>query len=195
LSVTTESERPATPSSAEHLSEGLGRALDVVDTVVVASMTALFETYEVDVPEPKTLLSAPMPSVQLVGIIGFSSDEFSGSLTLALPSNVLEHTLPTPNASTADWVAELSNQLLGRIKNQMLKYQQVIEMSLPVAVAGHQLRLPAGNNQITRYYVSASQLGGLFVRLDMALSTDVRFEENEGGVSDDCISEGDLMLF
>jgi CheY-specific phosphatase CheX len=169
-------------------------AVSLVDGLAQDATAALFDTYGVTVEQDGPVAAKGLQATPLVSIIGFSSNALSGSLILALPQAVAERTLPVAGASLADWSGELANQLLGRLKNQLLKYQIVINMSLPVVVCGDALKLLATARQITRYYSFSSELGKVFIRLDMEMDSTLmlvpRDDEARG-----CIDEGELLLF
>ncbi|MDP9034972.1 MAG: hypothetical protein M3O50_09200 [Myxococcota bacterium] len=87
------------------------------------------------------------------GIIDFSGEALSGSVVLLSAFKFFAASLssetksPLRVQSAADWIRvrdvsmELTNQLLGRIKNQLCKYGIVVEPSLPRAVSGYPLRV------------------------------------------------------
>lgn len=181
-------------TSLADLTEDVMQAVSLVDGLAQDATAALFDTYGVKVVQDGPTAAKSLQSVPLLSVIGFSSDVLSGSLVLALPHSVAERTLPVAGVSLGDWSGELANQLLGRLKNQLLKYKVVLNMSLPVVLSGDGLRLLATKHQITRYYSFSSDAGKVVIRLDMEMSPDFRFtadEDAESGVVD----EGELLLF
>ena len=170
-------------------------AVSLVDGLVQDATRALFATYGVKFDLDGTQVAKILKSVEFLGMIGFSSHSLSGSLLLALPLNVLERSLPTPGGSPADWCGELANQLLGRLKNQLLKYEVVINPSLPVVVSGEGMCLPASTRQITRYFSFSSECGKIFVRLEMAISSALELERQDDRHREGSIDEGELLLF
>ncbi len=87
------------------------------------------------------------------GIIDFSGEAMNGSVVLLSSFEFFAATLASETKpqlrtqSAADWIRvrdasmELSNQLLGRIKNQLCKLGVVVEPTLPRAVSGYPLRV------------------------------------------------------
>src|SRR5690606_38725885 len=57
---------------------------------------------------------------QIIGVIGFTAPDFRGNLALVLSSQLAEAT--QSGSDVIDWVGELTNQLLGRIKNKLTPY-------------------------------------------------------------------------
>lgn len=169
-------------------------AVAVVDALAWDAATALFEAYGVQVERDEPAEFKPI-LVPLVSIIGFTSSAFSGSLVLALPRAVAERTLPVPSASLADWSCELANQLLGRLKNQIAKYQVMINMGLPVVLSGTDITLLATARQVTRHYSLCSQAGSVLIRLDMEMSPGLRLELADGATAASNICEGELLFF
>jgi len=180
----------------QELTEEVMEAVSLVDGLAQEATAALFDTYGLKVEQDGPGGAKGLQSAALVSIIGFSSTAISGSLILALPQAVAERTLPVPGASVSDWSGELANQLLGRLKNQLLKYQVVINMSLPVVLSGDGLKLLATRHQITRYYSFSSEFGKVFIRLDMEMSASLELvEQDESLRGAGAIDEGELLLF
>jgi CheY-specific phosphatase CheX len=83
-----------------------------------------------------------------VATIGFGGESVRGALTFAAPREVLLRTHPlaaqqidAPETELLDWCSEISNQLLGRVKNKLLAYETPIFLSTPSAMHGRQVRL------------------------------------------------------
>jgi CheY-specific phosphatase CheX len=74
-----------------------------------------------------------------IAVIGFGGEALRGFLVLDLPPAVLSRTHPRHShdeADLEDWVGELSNLMLGRIKARLLPYDVVIQLSTPLVVTG-----------------------------------------------------------
>jgi hypothetical protein len=170
-------------------------AISLLDGLVQDSARALFETYGLKLNLDGSPVAKTLQAVELIASIGFSSPVLSGSLLMALPNAVVEHTLPTPDANLADWSGELVNQLLGRLKNQLLHYEVVINLALPVVVSGGDFRLPSKTRRLTRHFSFVCEWGRMFIRTEMELSPHielVRPAVDDGAASFD---EGELLLF
>ncbi len=108
-----------------------------LDSLLVECASALFSAYN----SPLTYRGMPSSESDtfvLSGVIGFAGSDMRGTLLLAMTGGVLEDLSPI-SASTRDWIAELSNQLLGRIKNQLLRFGTEIYATTPSVLRGELL--------------------------------------------------------
>jgi CheY-specific phosphatase CheX len=78
-------------------------------------------------------------SIRLASVIGFTGFELRGSLMLAMSEGALQAALPTKHDLPHHWIAELANQLLGRIKNQLARYEVDVALSTPVVIRGERI--------------------------------------------------------
>ncbi len=109
-----------------------------LDQLVAENCLKLFADYQLEIrAEAPTEELAAEPFL-LCGIIGFTSKYLRGALVLATTREPLERTNPAA-ASHRDWICELSNQLLGRVKNQLLGRGVEIFPSTPIALRGEHL--------------------------------------------------------
>lgn len=184
-----------TPSLMDELAGASSEAVSLVDGLVLDSTRALFESYGVELHRDGSSLAETLPAVQLVCSIGFSSPELSGSLLLAVPDPVLAQTLPTPGANLADWSGELGNQLLGRLKNQLLNYDVAINLALPVVVSGGELSLPARARGLMRHFSFVSEPGRVFIRMAIELSPSAELVRRTGEGETVGMDEGELIFF
>jgi hypothetical protein len=72
------------------------------------------------------------PPLAFHGVIGFSARGLQGQLILGSSIEPLEQSNPARNVPVRDWMGELSNQLLGRIKSQLLLYGVELTVSTPL---------------------------------------------------------------
>jgi len=129
------------------------------------------------------------------GMLGFDGPSFSGMLTLSLPPPVF-HALceASPRSGTttlADWTQELTNQLLGRIKNRLSVFQTNIRSHLPSVLSGvapERLRQRTPSEILYRF---RSLRGDILVTLDAPLGDTVLVYSGSAGVA----HEGDVILF
>jgi CheY-specific phosphatase CheX len=90
--------------------------------------------------------AVPLSSAQwddAVSIIGLGGSRLRGSLVLSVPRDLLARTHPTQGtegADLADWLAELANLLLGRIKALLVAHGVTIELSTPITISAADLR-------------------------------------------------------
>jgi hypothetical protein len=185
----------AAPSAIDELAGASTEAVSLIDGLVLDSTRALFKNYGIELDLDGSSITKTLPSVELISSIGFSSPALSGSLLLAMPSSVLTRTLPTPDANLADWSGELANQLLGRLKNQLLNYEVAINLALPVVVFGAGFSLPAKARPLTRRFSFVSEWGRVFVRTEMELSPSVELVRQTRVGEAAGMDEGELLFF
>jgi CheY-specific phosphatase CheX len=116
---------------------------------MVASVACqeLFGRYGVAVQKADETAAPVSPDFLLCSVIGFTGRDVRGSLVLALTeelsglSNPVSgpHSIAGDRLTQRDWVGELSNQLLGRIKIELLKCGVEIYLNLPAVLLGQHL--------------------------------------------------------
>jgi CheY-specific phosphatase CheX len=83
------------------------------------------------------------PDFLVCSVIGFTGRDLRGTLILALTEDLsgLSNPVAGPANPMAqrDWVGELSNQLLGRIKLDLLRWGLEISLNLPALLLGRHL--------------------------------------------------------
>jgi hypothetical protein len=146
---------------------------------------------------------APGKSQYLAAFIGFGGEKVRGALTVVTPMPLLKRTHPLggdvvlSENDASDWSREFVNQMLGRLKNQLLRRGVVLEISTPQAVLADRLRVvPSPQGQLIKraYAVEALEL---LVFLDFAVAPDVVLRLDDAAAQDveDVPTEGDLLLF
>jgi hypothetical protein len=176
------------------LADASGEGVSLVDGLVQDATRALFETYGVKLNLDGSPVAKVLLDMQIIASIGFSSPVLSGSLLMALPNSLVQRTLPTPDANLEDWSGELANQLLGRLKNQLLHYEVVVNLALPVVITGGDFRLPAKTRRLTRHFSFVSEAGRMCIRTEIELSPNAELVR-QGGESQASFDEGELLLF
>ncbi|HEX3777047.1 MAG TPA: hypothetical protein VHV51_21385 [Polyangiaceae bacterium] len=163
-----------------------------LDRVVAENCLKLFGDYKLEIVagEPGKSLSAQQ--FLLCGIIGFTSRQLRGALVLATTREPLELTNPAASQSHRDWICELANQLLGRVKNQMLRRGVEIFASTPIALKGEHLSPILQQRLIAELFIA----GGGIVCVWMDCEFDPGFELPESAVFEAApVSEGETLLF
>ncbi len=75
----------------------------------------------------------PRP-LQHFGVMAFAGKGLRGRLVLGASNEPLTASNPAKDAPIQAWISELANQLLGRIKSQLLLHALEIDIGTPVAV-------------------------------------------------------------
>jgi CheY-specific phosphatase CheX len=113
---------------------------DQVLELAAQACQTLFSQYGVEVT-PIQRQDAPKVQMLYCGILGFSGDELRGSVVLAATSQTLLDSNPISGGSSRDWIAELVNQFLGKLKLSLLSRNVTISLATPVVLRGEHLSL------------------------------------------------------
>ncbi len=116
--------------------------------MAAAACEELFGRYGVAAHRADETEEPVSPEFFLCSVIGFSGRDLRGTLVLALTEELSGLSNPIAGADAGlatareirrDWVGELSNQLLGQIKLDLLRYGVEIYMNLPAVLHGQHL--------------------------------------------------------
>lgn len=105
------------------------------DGLVQGALVDLFAAYGVAAaPQPRLAPQRVRVLPELSAAVGFtrqSAGGQAGKLTLSLPTAVVESMRPeATGALKVDWVRELANQLMGRLKNRLLPFSVRLMVSV-----------------------------------------------------------------
>ena len=127
----------------------------------------------------------------LSGVIGFVGPEVRGTCLLVASRAPIELSSPkNKQANTRDWIGELTNQLVGRLKRKFLGHNLEIMLTTPVVLSGVHLRPLPRSELAPRVFTTES--GSVMVWVEV---------EAEPGfaigppVSDMAGTEGDILVF
>jgi hypothetical protein len=173
----------------------IGAPGGVVDSIVQGSTVDLFEAYSVAVaPLARTRGGvARRQASEFTGIINFSGKGGAGSLMLGLPMAVLTQMKMDPRLSIkkADWTRELTNQLVGRIKNRLLRFQYDLQAGLPTVLERRLFEQRAPLSESAMFYGFRTLRGEIQVILDGTIDESLFAYSGKIVVP----SEGDVILF
>ena len=141
---------------------------------------------------------------KITAVIGFAGDNFKGALGLTASTKTIVATLPNPvgaliyssetKQSLDDWIAELANQLLGRIKARLIPYGIEAWLSEPVVLRGLHVCISPRLEEGVRNYSFSGKFGLLWVWMDLRASPE--FELNlVPELDENACAPGDIMLF
>jgi hypothetical protein len=109
----------------------------ILDILVQSCTVELFHALGVAVaPRAQSRTgSAPREHFDLVGSVAFSDPKANGTLLLSFEDAVYGLLSPPATSSHAkhDALRELTNQLIGRIKNRLLQFELALRIGLPSA--------------------------------------------------------------
>lgn len=131
----------------------------------------------------------------ITAIIGFAGEGIAGSLALSTSHSCLGGLAKLGKTEMSeDWLGELSNQLLGRMKRRLASHGASFGLSTPVVIAGERLRLSTGaQKEPIAQCALSSDLG----RVQVLLEIDFRdgFALTDESVEDGSLIEGEALLF
>ncbi|QJW96666.1 chemotaxis protein CheX [Frigoriglobus tundricola] len=161
-----------------------------VADLFVTALRELVRHYSGESPE-----IAPEPGfgagAQLAAFVGFSDERVIGSVVLTAAPDVARALSDTHVADAADWLGELGNQLVGRLKNKLVPHDIHVRLSVPVTASGNALGFSALRAEPTRW---AARWTGGTMRALLAVSVAPGLElapTDAAGVAE----EGSLSLF
>ncbi len=151
-----------------------------IEAVVSECCVELFSHYGVAIRPTERSDS----NLAFCAIIGFTGNDMSGSLLVACSREPL--TLAGENVRNIhDWLAELANQMLGRIKNRLLGLGTVIYATTPIILRGEHLA-PLGDQPRSQlFFANGGVLSvwfdvDLLSNLELATTPDVSASVREG---------------
>jgi hypothetical protein len=110
---------------------------DTVNVLAAASCVELFADYGVTLERRRFdwgQSNAPL----LSGVMGFMGGPMRGTCLLACEQAPLTASCP-PGGKPRDWIGELSNQLIGRLKVKLLAYDIDVALTTPIVLQGIRL--------------------------------------------------------
>lgn len=164
---------------------------DACETLLAAVADAsrsLFSTFGVHVAPVGPDVFAG--STEISGVVGFAGPALRGTLVLSTNGAILDRVRAfEPSVPAGDWICELANQLMGRLRNMLVPYGVALEPSTPVCLLG----MPAQGGLEGEVPLFCRFAEGQMIA-DVLLS--VRLESWRWERSDVCaLREGDLQIF
>jgi hypothetical protein len=165
-----------------------------VDIIIQSSTVELLGCYDLSVaPRGRKEIRGYTLDTDLVGIIGFEAPKIAGNLTLSIPLQV--YNLPWARRSSgtnrADWTRELTNQIMGRIKNRLIQFQVKLRTHVPTVLSGVALERHKSRAESGVLYSFGALRGEINLTVDASLTRAVLQYSNASIL----IGEGDSILF
>ena len=101
----------------------------------------------------------PSADKLMCGILGFTGDKLCGSVVMSASPEAVASSNPIGDGATRGWIAELTNQLVGRFKNELFRRGVEVAMSVPVVLTATQLT-PVTQSRPASFVVSKSDQTG-----------------------------------
>src|SRR5262245_15939012 len=187
------------PKSSKQASDAVtaAAARTAIDTILQSSTVELFHSQGIAVaPLRPCPLGDQLRFYDWVGLIHFEAANLSGALTVSIPMAVWSSRAGSAGArvdaeTLADWHQELANQLMGRIKNRLLKFQLVLRPRLPSVLSGAALELHKKRSASEMLYRFRALRGDVLVVVDAPLERAILAYSGDLQIA----SEGELILF
>lgn len=157
-----------------------------IQTLAGAACTELMGAYGVELvpgagwPETDELM--------LSGVMGFVGDAVRGTCVLAAAQQTIMAAAPR-DAAARDWIGELANQLVGRLKAKLLARGATIALSTPLVLKGVKLS-PLPRTDVAPV-VFESPAGRVLVWLEVEVEDSFQLAEPRPLSA----SEGELLVF
>lgn len=158
------------------------------DAIVTTATVELFASSSVKV-QP----ASAMPVLDRVAVIGFGGGGLRGSLGLGVSTALIEKLVGGGTERQDDWLSEMANQLLGRVKNRLLRHGVTITIALPMVLRGLRVEIVGASKELWAYPFDTSD-GALCVWVDVLADPEFVLAP----MSDEALdipSEGELILF
>ena len=127
----------------------------------------------------------------LAAMIGFGAEHLNGSSVLMSDVDAVRALSGFEEIDHLDWLGELNNQVVGRLKNKMVRHSVSVQMSTPVVTSGSSLDFSSKCDHSSRWIVQWEG-GTLTAFLSLNVSPELEFAPPEAeSVSD----EGSLIFF
>jgi CheY-specific phosphatase CheX len=165
------------------------------EQVAAAACEDLFGRYGVAVRKAAEFDDPVSPDFLLCSVIGFTGRDVRGTLMLAVTEDLSGLSNPVPSTgghlTQRDWVGELSNQLLGRIKLDLLRWGVEIHLNLPAVLLGQHLA-PLPRSQLKPLkFALANGAAAVWIEVDVGPGLKLADVEPE----DQGPRAGDALLF
>lgn len=162
-----------------------------IDDLVFDCCQELLSAYSLDV-HPRGRDAFPnAESLAVCGVMGFAGKQMRGSLVMVATREPLEVTNPGGVTSQRDWVCELANQLMGRIKNRLLALDVEILLATPAGLSGD--NLSPGKLRAPQVFAAGS--GYVCVWIDCETSEGFELPTSPPRAVEAAVPEGETLLF
>lgn len=161
---------------------------DALHTLLADKATELFNDYGVTCIARD---AEPLAERQLCGILGFTGDQLCGSVVIAATAPAVACSNPIQDGATRAWVAELTNQLVGRFKNALFRGGIEVAMSVPVVLTATTLA-PMPQDQTKPIFFAVGE-GTMTVWLEFEATAGLELGEPSADAA--MAAEGEAMLF
>jgi hypothetical protein len=167
---------------------------DLIEQCAIESVVGLFLSYDVCLECAESTDRAIVSDLELCGIVGFVGREISGTMLVAATAEPLA-TSNRVAARQRDWMAELANQLFGRLKNRLLRRGLHLLGAPPAVIGGDHLVALTDRSECQPIVLRSPGGGHVCVWLDYAMRDELPFALSDLEPDARIPNEGEVLLF
>lgn len=164
-----------------------------IDDLVAECCADLLSSYRLDASTRSRDDFPAVEALALFGVMGFGGKQMRGSLVLAATREPLEVTNPGGVTSQRDWICELANQLLGRVKNRLLASGVEIMLAIPAGLTGDNLCFIPSKLRAPQVFAAAK--GYVCVWIDCEFAEGFELPASILDAAGTAAPEGETILF
>ena len=165
---------------------------EVVHQSTKDAVYELFDSYGVSIQFSDLSESQQENINGFLGMIGFSGVQIKGNLSVWAATEIIEKT-GNSNFDKTDWIAEIANQILGRIKNKLLRFDVELMMGIPTSIETGNLILNFIQRNVKKYRFTHGDGRQIVILLDTVFE-DILVNESTK-TADEAVEEGETLLF
>lgn len=158
-----------------------------IQTLAASAGAELLKAYDV-VATPSREGWVQNDELLYSGVMGFVGDSLRGTCLLAARATTVLAAAP-PDARPRDWVGELANQLVGRLKSKLLARNVSIAMTTPVVLSG--IRIEPLPRSTIEPAILDTATGKVLIWLEVEVDSAFRLDTERPIAA----TEGDLLVF
>lgn len=164
---------------------------DTLNNLLFTGTLGLFKAYGVQLAEDPA--GAKETANPLTAVVGFHGAAISGTVMLVVDSALLRASVQTRETTEREWIAELANQLLGRVKNRLLAYGVDVAALTPTVLSSVRI-VPNGPRDQRQGITMVANGNRVTVWVDYHVKDAERLAKLARGDAQ-VGREGDLILF
>lgn len=185
------------------MSEPTSPPRTILDRIIAEQTLAQFAATDVALT-PVAHPGTQPAQAELAGMVGFTSESMRGTVMIASTFSLFARSRPAAlrdqpvSAYVArdwlylrDWASELTNQLVGRIKNRLVAFGVSLRVSTPTALSGSALAFATPSSKRTKPLVFTSGSDELWVFFDAIIEPELELSPQGEAAAE----EGELILF
>jgi hypothetical protein len=133
-------------------------------------------------------------------VLGATGEGIRLSSTVSMDAQLLARAHPSglahvPERQVQDWCREINNQLMGRVKNKLLRQGCEVVTGLPVLITGKDVAAVAMPETDHRQYFFTSNFGSMTFTLEMLFGPDFELDGSLVADANEVRLEGAMALF